>query len=273
MEGRRVFLSLSGGVDSTTLYACLSAQKALVTPVFFRYPSKHNDMERAAAERVVARYCGNADAYGGNADTGPRPARSSLSGSGESRDTFPARTGLSVRPQAGPAESRDTFLLQVDLSEVFSGLRSSLLRGGPPLPEGEYSGENLGQTVVPGRNTVFLAVLAARAESAEGDKNYVAIGVHGGDHAVYPDCRPDFIEAARRTILLSSQGKVELLAPFAGMNKAEVVRLGLELGVPYELTGSCYAGGAVPCRICPTCRAREEAFAANGVVDPLLRDR
>jgi 7-cyano-7-deazaguanine synthase len=118
---------------------------------------------------------------------------------------------------------------------------------------------------------VFLAVLAARAESAEGDKSYVAIGVHGGDHAVYPDCRPEFIEAARRTIHLSSQGKVELLAPFAGMSKAEVVRLGLELGVPYELTRSCYAGGDAPCRVCPTCRAREEAFAANGVIDPLLR--
>ncbi|MDR2605037.1 MAG: 7-cyano-7-deazaguanine synthase [Desulfovibrio sp.] len=243
MEGRRVFLSLSGGVDSTTLYAFLAAQKALVTPVFFRYPSKHNDMERAAAERVAARYCGNAGA-------GPRQSRPSLS-----------RT----------AESRAESLLQVDLSDVFGGLHSSLLRGGPPLPEGEYSVENLGQTVVPGRNTVFLAVLAARAESAEGGKCYAALGVHGGDYAVYPDCRPEFIEAARRTISLSSQGKVELIAPFTGMNKAEVVRLGLELGVPYELTKSCYAGGNAPCRVCPTCRAREEAFAANGVVDPLLQ--
>jgi 7-cyano-7-deazaguanine synthase len=233
LEGRRVFLSLSGGVDSTTLYAFLTAQKAVVTPVFFRYPSKHNIMERAAAERVAARYC--------------------------------CGKPLQVRNAPG------TALLQVDLSEVFGGLRSGLLLGGPSLPEGEYSEENLRQTVVPGRNAVFLAVLAARAESAEGDGSYVALGVHGGDHAVYPDCRPDFIEAARRTILLSSGGRVDLFAPFAAMSKAEVVRLGLKLGVPYELTGSCYAGRDAPCRVCPTCRAREEAFAENGVVDPLLR--
>ncbi|MDR1946871.1 MAG: 7-cyano-7-deazaguanine synthase [Desulfovibrio sp.] len=222
MEGRSVFLSLSGGADSTTLYAFLLAKKALVTPVFFRYPSKHNDMERAAAERVAARYS----------------ARS---------------------------------LLQVDLSGVFSGLRSGLLHGGPPLPDGEYNGENLRQTVVPGRNTVFLAVLAAHAESAEGERTYAALGVHGGDHAVYPDCRPEYLEAARRTIRLSSLGKVEIVAPFAAMSKAEVVRLGLELEAPYELTRSCYAGGDAPCRVCPTCRAREEAFATNGAVDPLIR--
>jgi 7-cyano-7-deazaguanine synthase len=222
MEGRRVFLALSGGVDSTTLYAFLTAKKALVTPVFFRYPSKHNEMERAAAEQVAARYSGHS-------------------------------------------------LPEVDLSGVFGGLRSGLLRGGPALPDGEYSEENLRLTVVPGRNTVFLAVLAARAESAEGGGTCVALGIHGGDHAVYPDCRPDYIEAARRTIRLASQGKVELLAPFASMSKAEVVRLGLECAAPYELTRSCYAGGDAPCRVCPTCRAREAAFAANGISDPLLR--
>ncbi|MDR2075645.1 MAG: 7-cyano-7-deazaguanine synthase [Desulfovibrio sp.] len=221
MEGKTVFLSLSGGIDSTTLYAVLLAGKMDVRPVFFLYPSKHNAMEREAAGRVAFHYSGRQPAC-------------------------------------------------VDASGLFAGLRSHLLLGGGEIPREGYDEENLRKTVIPGRNTIFLAALAALAESTGEEKVYVAIGVHGGDHAVYPDCRPEYVDSVRRTILLSSLGRVEVIAPFVSLSKAEVVRRGMECSVPYALTRSCYAGTDAPCRVCPTCRAREEAFVRNGCVDPLF---
>jgi 7-cyano-7-deazaguanine synthase len=221
MEGKPVFLALSGGIDSTPLYAVLAAARGDVRPVFFLYPSKHNAMEQEAAGRVAAHYSG--------------------------------------RP-----------LTRIDVAGIFSGVRSHLLLGGGDIPRAEYDRENLKKTVIPGRNTVFLSALASLAESADGDRAYVALGVHGGDHAVYPDCRPEYVDSVRQTILLSTEGKVEVIAPFISLSKAEVVRVGMEHAVPYGLTRSCYNGTDVPCRVCPTCRAREEAFVRNGCVDPLL---
>lgn len=222
MEGKRVFLSLSGGLDSTTLYAFLLMKKTDVRPVFFKYPSRHNSMEYAAARRVAAFYAN------GN-------------------------------------------LLEIDASALFRGARSSLLLGGGELPQGEYDGENIKLTVVPGRNTIFAAALAGLAQSLSGgEKTYAALGVHGGDHAVYPDCRPEYVESLRKTILLSSEGTVEVIAPFVMSDKAQIVRFGLGRSVPYELTRSCYAGADSPCRVCPACQAREAAFAANGTIDPVL---
>ncbi|MDR2800863.1 MAG: 7-cyano-7-deazaguanine synthase [Desulfovibrio sp.] len=221
MEGKRVFLSLSGGLDSATLHAFLLMMRMDVRPVFFRYPSRHNSMEYGAARRIAAFYA------------------------------------------SGP-------LLEIDAVGLFRGARSNLLLGGGDLPRGEYDDENIKLTVIPGRNTIFIAALAGLAQSlSEGGKTYVALGVHGGDHAVYPDCRPEYIESVRKTILLSSEGAVEVIAPFVLADKAQIVRFGLSHFVPYELTRSCYAGADSPCRVCPACRAREAAFAANGVTDPI----
>ncbi|MDR0827104.1 MAG: 7-cyano-7-deazaguanine synthase [Desulfovibrio sp.] len=224
MEEKNVFLSLSGGLDSTTLYAFLLEKKMVVRPVFFKYPSRHNAMEEAAARRVAAWYA------------------------------------------AGQA------LIEIDASGLFYGARSVLMQNGGNLPRTEYDEENMKLTVIPGRNTIFIAALAGFAESSAspGEKAYVALGVQGGDHAVYPDCRPEYIASARRTILLSSLGRVEVIAPFVDRSKEEIVRFGLERSVPYSLTRSCYAGDNTPCRVCPTCRAREAAFAANGLTDPIL---
>jgi 7-cyano-7-deazaguanine synthase len=218
MNERSVFLSLSGGVDSATLYAFLLEQGMEVAPVFFTYPSRHNLMEHAAASRIAAHY--------GNA------------------------------------------LKQMDVTGLFSGLRSSLLIGGEAVPAGSYDEENLRKTVVPGRNTIFIAILSALAESAGGAR--VALGTHGGDYAVYPDCRPEYIASVKQTVLLSSLGRVEIIAPFASISKAEIVRFGMSRAVPYALTRSCYNGTDAPCRVCPTCRAREDAFKVNGLTDPLL---
>jgi 7-cyano-7-deazaguanine synthase len=218
MKGRSVFLSLSGGIDSATLYALLLERGMAVTPVFFKYPSKHNGMEYEAASRIAAHY------------------------------------GSSLR--------------QTDVTGLFNGIRSGLLIGGDAVSSERYAEENLKKTVVPGRNTIFIAALAALAESAGGA--CVALGVHGGDYAVYPDCRPEYIASVKRTILLSSLGKVEIIAPFASLSKAEIVRFGAGRAVPYALTRSCYNGEDAPCRVCPTCRAREDAFSANGLTDPLV---
>ena len=100
----------------------------------------------------------------------------------------------------------------------------------------------------------------------------IYIGAHADDAAgnAYPDCRPDFNHHMHEAIYIGSYNKVRLYAPLNDMNKSQVVREGLRLGVPYHLTWSCYEGGATPCHTCGTCRDREQAFLDNGITDPLL---
>lgn len=226
MTGRRVFLSLSGGVDSTTLYALLLSKGMEVVPVFFRYPSKHNDMEMAAAARVAAHY-----------------------------------EALGQKP-----------LVTIDVRPLFTGIRSNLLVDGGDIPSNPYDKTTMAQTVVPGRNLIFASILAAHAQSVtstEGDKSYVALGMHGGDHEIYPDCRPEFVTSLQNTIHLSSDGKVVVITPLVNLSKTDLVAMGLGLGAPYELTRSCYNGTDKPCGVCGTCRERQKAFADNGVKDPI----
>ena len=125
---------------------------------------------------------------------------------------------------------------------------------------------------MPFRNGLFLATAASIAlEYGCGEIYY---GPHADDAAgnAYPDCSHEFNEAMNQAVYLGSGKKVRLVAPFVDKTKKDIVAEGLRLGVPYELTWSCYDGGAAPCHQCGTCRDREAAFAANGVVDPLAKD-
>jgi 7-cyano-7-deazaguanine synthase len=135
-----------------------------------------------------------------------------------------------------------------------------------PVPHGHYAAENMKQTVVPNRNMIMLAVAAGWAISEKADR--LAYGAHAGDHTIYPDCRPEFAEALAKAIGLADWHRVELVTPFIGMTKTDIVRRGEELQVDFGATWSCYEGGLLHCGLCGTCVERKEAFAKAGVADP-----
>jgi 7-cyano-7-deazaguanine synthase len=169
---------------------------------------------------------------------------------------------------AGRLDARHAVVDLADLREHLHG--SALTDEAVAVPEGHYTDESMRATVVPNRNAILLSVAwgIAVAEGAD----LVATAVHGGDHAIYPDCRPEFIDALGAALRLGTAGHhrpgLYLAAPFLGIDKAGIVRIGAELGVPFEATWSCYLGGRVHCGRCGTCVERREAFAVAGVVDP-----
>lgn len=143
---------------------------------------------------------------------------------------------------------------------------STLLRSGDEVPEGHYAAENMKQTVVPFRNAIMLSIATGVAESmgAEG----LVIAAHGGDHAIYPDCREEFMQAMGDAMRLGTYAGIRLLRPFIHHTKAEIAAEGARLGVDFGQTWSCYKGGAVHCGRCGTCVERREAFRDAGVPDP-----
>ena len=168
-------------------------------------------------------------------------------------------------------------LKRLDLALIFAGSDCSLLSGSSAeIPKESYA-EQLSETggapvstYVPFRNGLFLSSAASIALSRGCEVIYY--GAHSDDAAgnAYPDCSSDFNDAINRAIYLGSGKQLRVEAPFIGLTKAQVVKKGLELGVPYELTWSCYDGGDEPCGKCGTCRDRAAAFAANGIADPAL---
>ena len=138
------------------------------------------------------------------------------------------------------------------------------------VPDGHYTDESMRATVVPNRNALMLDVAVAVAVTAGCDA--VAFGAHGGDHAIYPDCRPEFVAAFTASARLANEGFLasgfRVLAPFLPRTKADIVRLGATYGVPFERTWSCYRGGARHCGSCGTCTERREAFQVAGIADP-----
>jgi 7-cyano-7-deazaguanine synthase len=120
---------------------------------------------------------------------------------------------------------------------------------------------------VPARNLLFLARMAS-VQDAFGPA-VLWLGVHHDDHTGYPDCRPEFVEAADQAVRLGTQHGLRVQTPFVHWSKADIIRWGLEHGVPYDLTHSCYQGRRPACGVCDTCQARRAAFAAAGAVDPI----
>lgn len=155
----------------------------------------------------------------------------------------------------------------IDLTAVMREFASDLLKTGGEVPEGHYEAESMRRTVVPFRNGIFTAVLAGLAESLGAGE--VWLGVHAGDHHIYPDCRPEFVYSMNHAVCHGTDHKVMLWAPFQGKTKAEILKVGLALGVPFRLTRTCYCDQPVACGRCGSCQERLEAFAKNGVEDPL----
>ena len=149
------------------------------------------------------------------------------------------------------------------MSRYFS---SSLLQGAEAIPEGNYADENMRSTVVPFRNGIMLSIAAGLAETH--NLKYVMLANHGGDHTIYPDCRPEFVDAMSAAISAGTYSKTEVLAPYTNITKADIARRGRLLGLDYSETWSCYKGGEKHCGKCGTCVERREAFALAGIDDP-----
>ncbi len=159
----------------------------------------------------------------------------------------------------------------VDITSIHELIAVGALTGGKDVPKAHYEDESQRITIVPNRNMIFLSIAVGYAvKIGDGAVYYSA---HRGDYANYPDCRKEFVKAMDTAVYLANIfTPVEIRAPFIDMDKAEIVRLGLKLGVPYELTWTCYEGGEGPCLSCGACIERTEAFLLNGVKDPLLSD-
>ncbi len=157
----------------------------------------------------------------------------------------------------------------VNLAPVFSLLQSNLLVSGGDIPEGHYNDDDMKKTVVPGRNLIFSSVLAALAESSGVGRVY--LGVHSGDHHIYPDCRPKFINKLRDTVYQSTEGAVEIVTPLIKEDKTSILKLGysLDIKVPYGLTRTCYKNQVNSCGKCGACRERLEAFENINKADPI----
>jgi 7-cyano-7-deazaguanine synthase len=154
----------------------------------------------------------------------------------------------------------------IPLDFMSTYFRSSLLSGADDIPEGHYADENMKSTVVPFRNGIMLAIATGMAET--NDLSYVMMANHGGDHTIYPDCRPEFVEAFDAAAHAGTYNGVHLLSPYCHMTKSQIAARGLELGINYAETWSCYKGGDKHCGRCGTCIERKEALAEAGIPDP-----
>lgn len=155
----------------------------------------------------------------------------------------------------------------IDLSYLSKFLKSSLTDSTQQVPEGHYADDNMKSTVVPNRNMIMLSIAIGYAITVGADT--VAYGAHAGDHAIYPDCRPQFVWEMQKVADICHFTPVKLYAPYLSIHKGEIAILGKMLKVPYENTWTCYVGGEKPCGRCGSCVERAEAFAFAGMEDPL----
>ena len=152
----------------------------------------------------------------------------------------------------------------IPLDFMHNYFKSSLLEGADAIPDGHYAEENMKSTVVPFRNGIMLSIAVGLAES-KGLKR-VLIANHGGDHTIYPDCRPEFIDAMDKAAKAGTYIDVAIDAPYTNITKADIARRGKALGINYDETWSCYKGGETPCGTCGTCVERKEALREAGII-------
>jgi len=155
---------------------------------------------------------------------------------------------------------------EIDLGFVDKHFQSALLQSGGEIPDGHYEESNMQQTVVPFRNGIMLSIAAGVAES--NGASALVIAAHSGDHAIYPDCREEFMAAMSDAIRLGTYESLDVLRPFIDLRKEDIVTRAVELGVDLGTTWSCYKGGDTHCGTCGTCVERREAFQIAGVADP-----
>jgi len=154
----------------------------------------------------------------------------------------------------------------VDISAINSIISGSSLTDDIDVPEGHYESENMKQTVVPNRNMILLSLAVGYAVSLEANKVYY--GAHSGDHAIYPDCRPEFVQKMQDVCAIANYEAVDIVVPYLNEDKIEILADGLKMGLDYALTWTCYNGREKACGKCGACQERLEAFKLNNATDP-----
>ena len=155
----------------------------------------------------------------------------------------------------------------IDISAINQLLAGSSLTDDIEIPEGHYEAESMKSTVVPNRNMILLSLAVGYAVSVKASQVYY--GAHSGDHAIYPDCRPEFVMKMNDVCKIANYEAVEIFSPYLTNNKSDILTDGLKMGLSYENTWTCYNGREKACGKCGACQERLEAFADNNVTDPL----
>ena len=155
----------------------------------------------------------------------------------------------------------------VDISAINSIIAGSSLTDDIDVPDGHYESDSMKQTVVPNRNMILLSLAIGYAVSLEATKVYY--GAHSGDHAIYPDCRPEFVEKMQNVAAIANSEPVDIALPHINNDKIEILADGIGMGLDYSQTWTCYNGREKACGTCGACQERLEAFDKNGLTDPL----
>lgn len=155
----------------------------------------------------------------------------------------------------------------IDISAINELIGGSSLTSDVDIPEGHYAEESMKSTVVPNRNMILLSMAVGYAVSLDANKVYY--GAHSGDHDIYPDCRPEFVERMNDVCAIANYEKIEIVSPFLYQSKIDILTAGLNMGLDYGLTWTCYNGREKACGKCGACQERLEAFEKNDTIDPL----
>ncbi len=155
----------------------------------------------------------------------------------------------------------------VDISAINQLLAGSSLTDDIDIPEGHYAADNMKSTVVPNRNMILLSLAVGYAVSI--GANQVYYGAHSGDHFIYPDCRPEFVQKMHDVCQIANYEPVDIVSPYLQQTKIEILADGLAMGLDYSQTWTCYNGREKACGKCGSCQERLEAFALNHTTDPL----
>lgn len=155
----------------------------------------------------------------------------------------------------------------IDMAFMAQLLDNSALTGDTDVPEGHYEADNMKLTVVPNRNMIMASIAVGLA--VNNGQEAVALGVHSGDHAIYPDCRPEFIKELNDVTQIANYEPIIILAPYIDKDKTSIIKRGLEIGVDYSKTWTCYKGLNKACGKCGSCQERLEAFRNNNKEDPV----
>jgi len=155
----------------------------------------------------------------------------------------------------------------IDISSINQLLAGSSLTDDIDIPEGHYEAENMKSTVVPNRNMILLSLAVGYAVSVGAAQVYY--GAHSGDHTIYPDCRPEFVQKMNDVCLIANYESVEIFSPYLTVNKSAILSDGISMGLDYSNTWTCYNGREKACGKCGACEERLEAFSDNNVVDPI----
>jgi 7-cyano-7-deazaguanine synthase len=155
----------------------------------------------------------------------------------------------------------------VDISAINQLLAGSSLTDNIDIPEGHYAADNMKSTIVPNRNMILLSLAVGYAVSI--GANQVYYGAHSGDHFIYPDCRPEFVQKMHDVCQIANYEPVDIVSPYLQQTKIEILADGLAMGLDYSQTWTCYNGREKACGKCGSCQERLEAFALNHTTDPL----